>query len=202
MSKSLWWHVRQHAERLDPDLSHSTKAEDGYTKYMLMIYGNHEAWNALDQNSIDRIGDAPKSLQSELTASGELIDHKELALDDAKIVRSHAGYRSRSGTWAAGVHVRGPQPPVVPARHLQEGETLRQRPQMRLGHRLHPMACPDTAQSSRKCQVMDQDEYWDGGSGGVHPAARNLFASSAAIVASSAACSASSASISAAVSST
>ncbi len=57
-------------------------------KYMLIIYGTHEAWNTLDQNTIDRIGGAHKSLQSELTASGELIDHKELAVDNAKIVTS------------------------------------------------------------------------------------------------------------------
>jgi hypothetical protein len=57
-------------------------------QYMIMIYGNRKAWNALSPDEIDDIGRTHKSLQHELAGSGELVDHKELAMEDAKIVRS------------------------------------------------------------------------------------------------------------------
>jgi hypothetical protein len=60
-------------------------------RYMLMIYGNHKAWDALTQAEIDDIGRTHKSLQHELADSGELVDHKELAVDGAKIVRTDRG---------------------------------------------------------------------------------------------------------------
>jgi hypothetical protein len=57
-------------------------------KYMLMIYGNKAGWDSLTQNMIDEIGRTHRAVQNELSASGELLDHKELALDNAKIVRT------------------------------------------------------------------------------------------------------------------
>ena len=57
-------------------------------KYMLMIYGNKAGWDSLTQNVIDEIGRTHRAVQNELSASGELLDHKELALDNAKIVRT------------------------------------------------------------------------------------------------------------------
>ena len=57
-------------------------------KYMLLIYGNKAGWDSLTQNVIDEIGRTHRALQNELSASGELLDHKELALDNAKIVRT------------------------------------------------------------------------------------------------------------------
>jgi hypothetical protein len=60
-------------------------------KYMLLIYGNKVAWDSLTQSQIDEIGRTHRALQSELHASGELLDHKELALDDSKVVRTKRG---------------------------------------------------------------------------------------------------------------
>ena len=60
-------------------------------KYMLMIYGSKSAWDSLTQDRIDEIGRAHRALQSDLSASGELLDHKELALDDSKVVRRERG---------------------------------------------------------------------------------------------------------------
>jgi hypothetical protein len=56
-------------------------------KYMLVIYGSEKAWSALDRNDGERIGSAHKALQAELANTGELVDHMELALDDAIVVR-------------------------------------------------------------------------------------------------------------------
>jgi hypothetical protein len=60
-------------------------------KYMLVIHGSDDAWKKLDRQAADRIGAVHRSLQAELEASGELVDHSELALEDAKIVRSQGG---------------------------------------------------------------------------------------------------------------
>ena len=60
-------------------------------RYLLMIYGNHAAWNALTKDEVDTLVRAHESVQKELTASDELIDTKELAVDDAKVVRSSGG---------------------------------------------------------------------------------------------------------------
>jgi hypothetical protein len=57
-------------------------------KYMLLIYGNKVAWDSLTQDLIDEIGRTHRKLQKELSASGEMLDHKELALDNAKVVRT------------------------------------------------------------------------------------------------------------------
>jgi hypothetical protein len=56
-------------------------------KYMLVIYGSEMAWSALDQNDAERIGSAHKALQSELANTRQLVDHMELAPDDAIVVR-------------------------------------------------------------------------------------------------------------------
>jgi hypothetical protein len=60
-------------------------------KYMLMIYGNKAAWDSLTRDLIAEIGRTHRTLQNELSASGELLDHKELALDNAKVVRTNRG---------------------------------------------------------------------------------------------------------------
>ena len=57
-------------------------------RYMLLIYGSPEAWEALDQDSLTA---AHRALQDELRASGELIGAEELSIDDAKIVRTRGG---------------------------------------------------------------------------------------------------------------
>jgi hypothetical protein len=77
-------------------------------RYMLMIYGSKAAWNALDQNDVDRIGQAHKELQRDLAATGELVDHKELALDDAVVVRvNHGDTVVSAGPLADGDHILG-----------------------------------------------------------------------------------------------
>ena len=77
-------------------------------RYMLMIYGSDEAWNALDQVAIDRISAAHKALQRELAAFGELVDHKELALEGATIVRKEQGKTvSNRGPFTEGRQVLG-----------------------------------------------------------------------------------------------
>ena len=49
-----------------------------------------------------------KALQKELSASGELIDHKELALDDSKIVRTQRGAPMiTEGPFIAGKEILG-----------------------------------------------------------------------------------------------
>jgi hypothetical protein len=60
-------------------------------KYLLMIYGNSAAWNALTKDAVDRLVRAHQSVQEELTASGELIDSQELAVEDSKVVRTSGG---------------------------------------------------------------------------------------------------------------
>ena len=60
-------------------------------KYMVMIYGSREAWAALSREAGEAIGSTHRAVQEELEASGELIDHKELAVDGARVVRRTAG---------------------------------------------------------------------------------------------------------------
>jgi hypothetical protein len=60
-------------------------------QYMVMIYGSHEAWSALTPEAGDEIGRKHKALQAELGESGELIDHKELAVEGARVVRRRGG---------------------------------------------------------------------------------------------------------------
>jgi hypothetical protein len=56
-------------------------------KYMLLIYGNEEAWNDLVTNGRDALDAAHRVLLADLTASGELILSNELSTTDAKVVR-------------------------------------------------------------------------------------------------------------------
>jgi hypothetical protein len=56
-------------------------------KYMLLIYGNEEAWNDLATNGRDALDAAHQELLGDLTASGELILSNELSTTDAKVVR-------------------------------------------------------------------------------------------------------------------
>jgi hypothetical protein len=60
-------------------------------RFMILIYGSNAAWSQLDQPIIDRIDAEHKALQAELSASGELIGHDELALADAVILRRRSG---------------------------------------------------------------------------------------------------------------
>lgn len=57
-------------------------------KYLLLIYGNREAWKALDWSALDK---AHSELVDELTASGELVEMNELDNGTSRIVRRDAG---------------------------------------------------------------------------------------------------------------
>jgi hypothetical protein len=56
-------------------------------KYMLLIYGNEEAWNDLATNGRDALDAAHRALLADITASGEHILSNELSTTDAKVVR-------------------------------------------------------------------------------------------------------------------
>ena len=58
-------------------------------KYLLLIYGNHEGWNALgeDRGALDA---AHRSVIDELTASRELLDSNELDGLHSAVVRRDA----------------------------------------------------------------------------------------------------------------
>jgi hypothetical protein len=60
-------------------------------KHMLLIYGNHDGWNAMTQESFADLMDAHRALQEELTISGELVDTNELPIEGSKIVRGVQG---------------------------------------------------------------------------------------------------------------
>jgi hypothetical protein len=60
-------------------------------KYMIVIYGNFEGWNAMDATSFRTLMAAHRALQEELRASGELVDTSELPLESAKVVRTRGG---------------------------------------------------------------------------------------------------------------
>ena len=59
-------------------------------KYLLLIYGNHEAWTAMGEN-FAALDAAHRALNAELTASGELIEANELDGLHSKVVRRDAG---------------------------------------------------------------------------------------------------------------
>jgi len=56
-------------------------------KYMLLIYGNQEAWDDLTANGRDALDAAHREVLAELTASGELVLSNELDVDEARVVR-------------------------------------------------------------------------------------------------------------------
>jgi hypothetical protein len=56
-------------------------------QYMLLIYGNEEAWNDLATNGQEALDAAHREVFAELTASGELVLSNELNPTDAKVVR-------------------------------------------------------------------------------------------------------------------
>ncbi|KQV07935.1 hypothetical protein ASC63_12250 [Leifsonia sp. Root112D2] len=60
-------------------------------KFMLTIYGNSEAWDALTAADIDERDRVHKAVHDELRASGELLASGELDNDVAKVVRTERG---------------------------------------------------------------------------------------------------------------
>ena len=65
-------------------------------KFMILIYGSEEAWAAIGKEEADEIGATHRKIQDSLRITSELVDHKELALEDAWIVGSVGGSPSGS----------------------------------------------------------------------------------------------------------
>ncbi|HEV7167576.1 MAG TPA: YciI family protein [Micrococcaceae bacterium] len=57
-------------------------------KYMLIIYGNTEVAEALDNDLSEELARAHQAIQKELLSTGELIGANELSTVDAKVVRT------------------------------------------------------------------------------------------------------------------
>ena len=81
-------------------------------QYMLLIYGNDEAWDDMSANGREALDAAHRGVMADLTASGELILSNELSTTDAKLVRRGDdgllvtdGPFSESKEWVGGFYV-------------------------------------------------------------------------------------------------
>ncbi|MEI8408793.1 MULTISPECIES: YciI family protein [unclassified Kribbella] len=60
-------------------------------KYMLLIYGNTETWDALGATGMDAVYDAHRKLFEEMKANGEYVASDGLTTLDARVVRVKDG---------------------------------------------------------------------------------------------------------------
>ncbi|TDD29569.1 hypothetical protein E1218_03990 [Kribbella turkmenica] len=60
-------------------------------KYMLLIYGNTDTWDALHAAGIDQVLDQHRRLADELKANGEYLDGLGLTTANARVVRVNDG---------------------------------------------------------------------------------------------------------------
>jgi hypothetical protein len=60
-------------------------------KYMLLIYGNQETWDALDAVGMENVWSKHRELMAELKASGEFVAADGLTTADARVVRIQDG---------------------------------------------------------------------------------------------------------------
>jgi hypothetical protein len=60
-------------------------------KYMILIYGNQETWDALAEQGIDSVMATHHKLSEELNASGEMIDTRGLTVEGAQVLRMQNG---------------------------------------------------------------------------------------------------------------
>ena len=60
-------------------------------KYMLLIYGNTETWDALDQEGIEAVYAVHRAILAETRESGELLAADGLTVDNARVVRLRDG---------------------------------------------------------------------------------------------------------------
>jgi hypothetical protein len=56
-------------------------------KYMLLIYGNDDAWSQMSEQGRNALDAAHRELLTDLTASDELVLSNELSTQGAKVVR-------------------------------------------------------------------------------------------------------------------
>ena len=69
-------------------------------KYMILIYASDASERAIQNEALDEFETAHGSVIAELSSSGELIDTHELAIPDAKIVRTNGGLSVTDGPYA------------------------------------------------------------------------------------------------------
>jgi hypothetical protein len=60
-------------------------------KYMLLIYGNTDTWDALAAEGIETVYDVHRGILAETRASGELLASEGLTTDNARVVRLRDG---------------------------------------------------------------------------------------------------------------
>jgi len=60
-------------------------------KYMLLIYGNQETWDALSELGLDNVMATHQQLSEDLTAAGEMIDTMGLTVEGAQVLRIQDG---------------------------------------------------------------------------------------------------------------
>lgn len=58
-------------------------------KFMLLIYGSNEVWDAMDKAAWDELSRAHQSVIAELRRTDEFIQTAELDTDGARVVRVH-----------------------------------------------------------------------------------------------------------------
>jgi hypothetical protein len=72
--------------------SHRKRDDEGDTvKYMLLIYGNDQTWDALQAEGIESVYDRHRAVLAETRAAGELLASDGLTIDNARIVQLHEG---------------------------------------------------------------------------------------------------------------
>ena len=81
-------------------------------KYMLLIYGNDEAWNEMSADGRDALDAAHRVVLTNLAASGELVLSNELSMQDAKVVRRTGDHMlvadgpfTESKEWVGGFYI-------------------------------------------------------------------------------------------------
>ncbi|MET7283917.1 YciI family protein [Kribbella sp. NPDC005582] len=60
-------------------------------KYMLLIYGNTETWEAMSAAGMDAVYDAHRALQAEMRAAGEYVASDGLTTAGARVVQVQDG---------------------------------------------------------------------------------------------------------------
>ncbi len=60
-------------------------------KYMLLIYGNNQAWESMRAEGMDEVYDAHRALVAEMQAAGEFIAADGLTTAGARVVRLQDG---------------------------------------------------------------------------------------------------------------
>ena len=65
-------------------------------KYIILLYGNQEAWNTLTESAVDELASAHTTLQRDLRMSGEFVESSEIDENTAAVIRSEEGVVTES----------------------------------------------------------------------------------------------------------